>query len=161
MSGIYLLSGSNLPPREEWLAKAISFLQQHKVEVIQTSKIYQTAAWGFTEQPHFLNQVVRVEYSGTPQALLAICQQIEEYCERIRVQAWGPRTLDLDILYFNNEIVNTPQLTIPHAFIQFRRFALVPLVEIADDFVHPVLKQTNRQLLQDCADKLPVEEYIV
>jgi 2-amino-4-hydroxy-6-hydroxymethyldihydropteridine diphosphokinase len=125
--------------------------------VAEESAIYQTAAWGKTDQPDFYNQVLLLQTTMSPEALLLHLQQIEKKLGRERKEKWGARIIDIDILYFGKTVLNTPDLLIPHPAIALRRFTLVPLVEIAPHFVHPVLKKTNLVLLQECVDVLAVK----
>ena len=120
------------------------------------SAVYETAAWGITEQPDFWNQVVVLETDLQPEPLLKAILAIEQSLGRERDLRWGARTLDVDILYYNEQIIETPALSVPHPQIANRRFTLAPLAEIAPDFVHPVLKITQLQLLDACTDPLPV-----
>jgi 2-amino-4-hydroxy-6-hydroxymethyldihydropteridine diphosphokinase len=153
---IYLLLGSNMGNRIAFLAKAIEKLIANGIEVEQTSAIYETAAWGLQDQATFLNQLLKVRTHLAPDALLKQTQCIEQYAQRQRKQHWGPRTLDIDILYYNQAVINSPSLNIPHPRIAERRFCLVPLVELAPQFIHPVLQKTNFTLLEECQDSLAV-----
>jgi 2-amino-4-hydroxy-6-hydroxymethyldihydropteridine diphosphokinase len=160
MSGIYILYGSNLPQREAWLKRASQLLGQKEVAIIQKSKIYETAAWGLTNQPAFLNQALEVETNLSVQELLVLCQEVEQLCDRTRTTHWGARTLDLDIIYYGNQVIQEEGLVVPHPRLQDRRFVLVPLCEIAPEFIHPILNKNNRQLLAECRDELPVKLYL-
>ncbi|MCE2994372.1 MAG: 2-amino-4-hydroxy-6-hydroxymethyldihydropteridine diphosphokinase [Cyclobacteriaceae bacterium] len=156
----YLLLGSNLLTPNYQLQKARQFLQEVG-SIDMTSNIYQTSAWGLKEQDDFLNQVVLLQSKSAPLELLKQLQSIEERMGRKRELKWGPRIIDIDILYADDEQIQTSELVIPHPEIQNRRFALVPLCEIAPEFVHPVLKKTNVQLLELCNDSLAVSRYIL
>ncbi len=149
---IYLGLGSNLGNREENLHIAQRFIVEKFGTIILLSSIYETAAWGFTEQHSFLNQVICIETKFPPIQVLQIVLEIEKSMGRIREQKWGARIIDIDILYYANKIVSLPDLVIPHPFIQERRFILVPLCEIAGGFIHPKFKQTNLELLGKCQD---------
>lgn len=156
----YLLLGSNLLTPNYQLQKARQYLQE--VGSIQiTSSIYQTSAWGMKEQNDFLNQVIFLKSKLGPQDLLIHIQSIEERMGRKRELKWGPRIIDIDILYADDVQIQTSDLVIPHPEIQNRRFTLVPLSEIAPQFVHPVLMKTHIQLLELCTDLLPVSRYIL
>ncbi|MET4107084.1 2-amino-4-hydroxy-6-hydroxymethyldihydropteridine diphosphokinase [Hymenobacter sp. UYP22] len=159
MPTAYLLLGSNLGNRTAILQSAIQHLAATAGVVAATSSLYETAAWGLEDQPAFLNQAVRLETSLSPEQLLAACQATEQQAGRQRLVHWGARTLDVDILLYDNLIVDAPHLQIPHPRLPERRFALVPLAEIAAAAVHPVFHQRVIELLENCPDKLPVASY--
>jgi 2-amino-4-hydroxy-6-hydroxymethyldihydropteridine diphosphokinase len=145
---VYLSLGSNIGDRETHLRAAIQRLQSlGRVQSI--SSAYETAPVEFTDQPWFLNCAVALESSSTPAHLMQQLLEIERAMGRQRLQKKGPRTIDLDILLFEDVIVNGLELTIPHPAMQYRRFVLEPLAEIAPDAVHPVLKKTVRELLSE------------
>jgi 2-amino-4-hydroxy-6-hydroxymethyldihydropteridine diphosphokinase len=148
-SGIFLGLGSNLGDREQNLieAKRLLFLQ-----VLHSSSIYETEPVEYLNQPWFLNVVVEVEEGLTARELLVRCQEVEHRMGRQRNIPKGPRKIDLDVLFYNNLVLNDPDLIIPHPSIPERRFVLAPINEIAPDFTHPVLGKTIRQLLLDCSD---------
>lgn len=152
LNKIFLGLGSNLGNREENLLMAQRLIAEKVGEICSKSSVYETAAWGITEQNAFLNQVIEVETSFSPSAVLHLVLTIEKDMGRIREIKWGERSIDIDILYYNNEIISTENLEIPHPFIQERKFVLVPLCEIAQDFIHPKFKQTNLELLKECQD---------
>lgn len=149
---IFLGLGSNLGNREENLSSAQKLIEEKVGKIRSKSSIYETAAWGITEQNAFLNQVVEVETKFSPSAVLHLVLKIEKDMGRIREIKWGQRSIDIDILYYNNEIISTENLTVPHPFIQERKFVLVPLCEIFPAFIHPKLKQTSLELLEKCQD---------
>ena len=138
MSLAYLALGSNLGNRAENLQTAISFLGS-KSKVLNCSPVYETPPWGYEEQPKFLNQVVRVETDLTPSELLDYVKEIERKIGRKETFRYGPRSIDIDILFYDDLVVNTPPLIIPHAQITERAFVLVPLADIAPDYIHPIL----------------------
>ncbi len=155
----FLLLGSNQDSPNHQLKRARIALTQEVGQILAVSGTYQTAAWGMTEQDDFLNQVIRIESEHTSFEMLARIQKIERELGRERKMKWGPRLIDIDILYADQEVIQTEQLIIPHPEIQNRRFTLIPLCEIAPDFVHPILGKSNRQLLEICKDLLPVNLY--
>ena len=157
MKTIFLLLGGNLGDRNQNLEDARECIALKIGTIKKTSSIYQTAAWGVENQPAFLNQVVEVSSLLSPQKTLTQINEIEKKLGRKRYQKWYARTIDIDILYYENEIIVEENLKVPHPFLHQRRFTLVPLAEIAPSFVHPILKKTNAELLEECEDDLPVE----
>ena len=152
----YILLGSNLGDRIENLLCARRHIREQAGIIRQSSAIYETAAWGKTDQPAFLNQVVAISTNRGAQALLTILLGIENTMGRERKSKWGERTIDLDILLYENEVINSPSLVVPHPGIAQRRFTLLPLAAIAGHRVHPILNKTMTQLLEECTDPLEV-----
>ena len=159
MNTAYLGTGGNEGHTESFLEYAENHLLALGHKILSKSKIYETSAWGNHDQPNFLNRVIKIETSKSPEELLADCLFIEKSLGRERKDKWGPRKIDIDILFFNAEIIRREELTIPHPFIQERKFVLVPLNEIAESFLHPVLNKTIFTLLMECEDKLNVNVY--
>lgn len=149
----YLLLGANLGDRIETLQRATNLIAERIGLVIQQSGLYETAPWGVTDQPAFLNQVLAVETMLEPVEVLNQTQAIEQELGRVRLEKWGARLIDIDLLYYDQLVLQTDRLTIPHPYLYQRRFTLMPLVEIAPDFVHPVLTKTNAMLLAECEDE--------
>ena len=158
MNTIYLLLGSNLKNPAERLTIARKLVESQIGEIIKTSSLYATAAWGNTNQPDFLNQVIVVHSNFSADFIMETILKIEENMGRIRTQKNAPREIDIDILFFNHDIINLPELIIPHPLLQERKFVLIPLNEIAPDFKHPILLKTSQELLKICPDSLNVQK---
>ncbi|GAB2954151.1 2-amino-4-hydroxy-6-hydroxymethyldihydropteridine diphosphokinase [Hymenobacter coalescens] len=156
----YLLLGSNLGERVVTLHRALLALAEQAGKIVAVSGVYETAAWGNEGQPSFLNQAVRLGTDLTPQQLLDVCQRVEAELGRERLEPWGPRTLDVDILLYDDLVLESEHLTIPHPRLPERMFALVPLADIATTLVHPKLQKSVADLLADCPDRLPVEPWL-
>jgi len=156
MEGIFLLLGSNLGNRAKVLKEAIEALEFNGVSLIKASSIYETAAWGKTDQQAFLNQVLQVRTSLEARELLKLILEIELELGRVRKVKWGERLIDIDILYYHNLISNEKDLEIPHPGIPYRRFTLIPLVEICPHFIHPKKELSQLELLDNCEDNLGV-----
>jgi 2-amino-4-hydroxy-6-hydroxymethyldihydropteridine diphosphokinase len=157
MNITYLLIGGNLGVREKILARARSFIKEDIGNIRKASSIYETAAWGITEQPDFLNQVIEVETKLSAQEVLNNILAIEIKMGRVRTRKNASRIIDIDILFFNNDIIHEPGLTVPHPEIQNRKFALVPMAEIAPGILHPIFKRTIKELLSTSGDTLEVK----
>lgn len=160
MNRAYLLIGGNLGDREKNFAMAKTYLEQYCGSVVQSSSLYETAAWGKTDQPSFLNQAVEMETDLSAGNLMAHVLEIEKLMGRERKEKYGPRVIDIDILLFNDEQYDLPFLKIPHPELPNRRFALTPLAEIAPNLLHPGLTKSIDQLLKECADKSEVKKYV-
>ena len=158
MNTTYLLLGSNMGNSRQQLLQAKKNIQQQIGKIIRQSNLYSTAAWGNTHQPDFLNQVIIVQTKLTAAQTMQAILTIEKKMGRIRTVKNAARIIDIDILFFNNEIIKKKNLTIPHPEIQNRRFVLIPLAEIAVSLVHPLLKKTAKELLNICTDTLNVQK---
>jgi 2-amino-4-hydroxy-6-hydroxymethyldihydropteridine diphosphokinase len=152
----FILLGTNLGDRRANLFQAIDLLSCFVGDIIKESSIYETAPWGVSNQPNYFNQVVQFETDLDAEELLLTTQQIEEKMGREDKGNRLPRIIDIDILYIDNQVVNKKHLKIPHPEIPNRRFTLIPLVEIAPNFIHPALQKTNADLLKLCQDTLAV-----
>jgi 2-amino-4-hydroxy-6-hydroxymethyldihydropteridine diphosphokinase len=157
MNKAYLLTGGNMGQREANLAAARQLITEQGCLLTASSCLYETAAWGMQDQPAFLNQALEINTSLSSRQLLRRMLKIEKQIGRIRLEKYGPRVIDIDILLFNDEIHNYPLLKLPHPEMANRRFALTPLAEIAPDLIHPVLKKSIVELLEICPDTLPVK----
>ncbi len=158
MQNAYLLIGSNLGDKTAQLEKAVQYIQQECGEIVKRSAFYETAPWGFTDQPSFINQAIWIKTSLDPEELMQSLLNIEAKMGRIRTVKLGPRIIDLDILQIDQTVMETPILHIPHPAMTERRFALAPLAEIAPELLHPVLLKTATELLQACSDDSDVQK---
>ncbi|MDG1297541.1 MAG: 2-amino-4-hydroxy-6-hydroxymethyldihydropteridine diphosphokinase [Saprospiraceae bacterium] len=153
MNKTYLQLGSNEGNSSELLKKAIELLEKQAGELIEVSALYESEAWGKKDQKNFLNMVLELNTTLSPNELLSTVLSIEEQLGRERKEHWGPRTMDIDILFYNAEIIKeSPKLIIPHPRITERKFVLLPMNEIAADFIHPIFKRSIAQLLFLCED---------
>ncbi|BDC99211.1 2-amino-4-hydroxy-6-hydroxymethyldihydropteridine diphosphokinase [Persicobacter psychrovividus] len=159
MRGVYLLLGSNLQDREGLLKQAVEEIEISVGKVLKASSVYESEAWGVTDQPAFLNQVLEVETALEAYPLLMAIQQIEIKLGRVRHERWGERTMDIDILFFGEEVLQSQRLTVPHPELHNRRFTLLPLIEVVKNKQHPTLGYTLEHLLEQCPDKLKAWVY--
>lgn len=159
MHQVYLLLGANLGEPYKQLESARHEIEIRMGTIERTSLIYRSQAWGVADQPEFLNQVLYLTTHLSPGKVLQEIHKIETVLGRIRGQRWGARIIDIDILYFDQEIIHRADLEIPHPYIQERNFTLLPLCEIAPDYLHPVFKKTNRALLEASQDSLDVKPW--
>ena len=155
MISAYLLLGTNQGDRVALLCEACDSIIHRAGRIIRSSSVYESAPWGFDSDDWFLNQVLMIETSLPPEALLFTLQQIEEDLGRVRRKTTGyeSRSMDIDILFYGNAVISTSTLIVPHSRLHERRFTLVPLAEIAPDFQHPVLQKSITALLSQCSDK--------
>lgn len=154
----YLITGTNLGNRWANIERAASEIEQHTGTILRRSSIFETEPWGITDQPGFYNQVLQIATLLQPEELLAKTLLIEEKMGRIRAERYGARIIDIDILFFDDLIMNTAQLTIPHPRIAERNFVLAPLAETAPHLVHPQLHQTITALWKASVDQLGVKK---
>jgi 2-amino-4-hydroxy-6-hydroxymethyldihydropteridine diphosphokinase len=155
----FLLIGGNVGATTMYLRQAIALIDEHCGAVAHTSSIYKTAAWGNTQQQDFLNQAIALHTYLNAATLLKKVLEVEQLLGRTRHGKWQARTIDIDIIYFGNNIIDTKHLKVPHPHLAERAFVLIPLVEIAANFVHPKLSKSNKELLDTCTDSLLVEIY--
>jgi 2-amino-4-hydroxy-6-hydroxymethyldihydropteridine diphosphokinase len=156
---IYLGLGANVGDREEQLRQAVRFLVHRGVLVTRTASLYLTEPRDFLDQPWFLNTVAEANTTLEPRALLDTCLNIERDAGRVRTILKGPRSLDIDILFYGAEVIDTSELAVPHPRYAERRFVLVPLVELHPDFEDPVRKLPMKRLLEVCPDPGSVQVY--
>lgn len=153
MNGIYLLLGSNIGDRLDELRTACKLLQEKNINISGHSSVYETAPWGIHDQDWFLNTGISIETTKSPMELLQVCQDVEQAMGRKREVKWGPRVIDVDILYYKNEVIKSKELVIPHPGIPHRRFTLVLLNEMIPKEVHPMLNKNHSELLKACDDQ--------
>ena len=158
----FILLGSNLGERESLLKKAITMIGESCGDIVNLSKIYETEPWGFVAENNFLNQVIMIKTKLGPHDLLKELLSIETVLGRQRDETkkgYSSRPMDLDVLYYDDLIVDEEDLILPHPRLHQRRFTLLPLCDIAPDFEHPVFKKTNEALLEECEDTSEVLVY--
>ncbi|MEA1973561.1 MAG: 2-amino-4-hydroxy-6-hydroxymethyldihydropteridine diphosphokinase, partial [Candidatus Cloacimonadota bacterium] len=158
---VYLGLGSNIGDRKKYIEAAKNLLDHNETKIIQESEIIETKPYGYTDQRNFFNQIIIVETKLGPLPLLELCQSLEHVLNRKREIHWGPRTIDIDILFYENKIIDTERLIIPHPEIQKREFILKSLMEIAPDLIHPVLKKTIRLIYEELKSKKDKKMYKV
>jgi 2-amino-4-hydroxy-6-hydroxymethyldihydropteridine diphosphokinase len=157
---IYILLGTNLGNKKLNLSNAIAKLSVNRINSKRTSSLYKTAAWGNTNQDYFLNQVLEVDTSIDPVELLEICLRVEKEMGRIRNKKWEARIIDIDVLFYNDFIMESNDLIIPHKHLHERLFTLQPLAELNPTLIHPVFNKTILELIQNCEDDLSVEKLV-
>ena len=161
MPEVYLILGSNIGDRKNYLEQAISMINEAIGKIQAKSSLYETVPWGFDDKNNFLNQVIKVETSLQPENLLKEILQIEKIIGRIRTgEKYSSRVIDIDILFYEKKIIHSENLVIPHPLMHERKFVLVPLAEISGQFIHPVFNKTIQILLNECKDELNVEKVV-
>ena len=156
---IIILLGSNLGDRLANLKQAIASIASFST-ILQQSNIYQTAAWGNTDQADFLNQAIEIQTNQTAENLMHALLAIETQMGRVRLQKWEPRIIDIDIIFYESAIHTTDFIQIPHPEMQNRAFVLKPLLDLIPNFEHPILKQNITQLWEKCPDQLEVSLFV-
>ncbi len=154
---VCLQLGSNKGDRLQALQIAIKALKE-TFQIVDKSAVYQTAAWGNTNQQDFYNQLVLVETKRSPYSVLRFCQNVENQMGRERKDKWGPRIIDIDIIYYDKKVIYSPTLKIPHEYMHARRFILIPLLDMKNKWTHPLLGKTIQELLASCNDKSEVKQ---
>jgi len=158
MSLAYVSFGSNLEDRLKNIKRGLQLISRnHSITITQKSSLYETEPVGYEAQGWFLNGIIEIETHVSPHRLLTLLKKVERAMGRKRRIRWGPREIDLDILLYNQRCVDTPSLKIPHPRMHERSFVLVPLVEIAPQVIHPILKKSTEQLLAELSDSKDVK----
>jgi len=158
MINVFLLLGSNLGDRYLYMNKAIEHIEHDIGPVLKASSVYETQSWGKTDAPDYLNQVVTLQTDLPAKVILEKVLNIENILGRLRKEKWGSRTIDIDILFYGQAIINDPGLQIPHPELHKRRFTLEPLAEIAPGYIHPVIKKSILQIKSELKDSLVVKK---
>ncbi|MGQ7366290.1 2-amino-4-hydroxy-6-hydroxymethyldihydropteridine diphosphokinase [Streptococcus suis] len=149
----YLSIGGNMGNRQAYLQAALDKLASHPAcQLGLVSNIYETPAWGKTDQADFLNLACQVYTDLSAQDFLSVCQNIEQELDRVRIEKWGQRTIDLDIIFWDEEKIQEEDLIVPHPYAHKRAFVLLPLADIARDFCHPILGQKVEELVRNLGD---------
>ena len=156
MQDLYLLLGSNLGDRQAYLADARKRIDDQLGKIENMSSLYETASWGKTEEPPYINQVIHLQSALKPAQILNTVISIEKELGRERLEKWGSRIIDIDILFYGEQIINEPSLIIPHPHLHLRRFTLAPLNELIPNFIHPFLEKSINDLYCSLKDNLAV-----
>ncbi|MCJ8171321.1 2-amino-4-hydroxy-6-hydroxymethyldihydropteridine diphosphokinase [Clostridium botulinum] len=146
MHTAYVAFGSNMGEKENYIKRALENMEERGMKIIKVSSIYETEPYGVLDQDSFLNGVVKIETNLTPEDLIGELLNIEKQLDRVRERRWGPRTIDLDIIFYDDLIINEKDLVVPHKDMENREFVLKPLCDIDENFIHPVLKKSVREL---------------
>ncbi|MCH7409198.1 2-amino-4-hydroxy-6-hydroxymethyldihydropteridine diphosphokinase [Belliella sp. DSM 111904] len=155
---VVLIIGGNLGDRFQLITDAKKKISMEIGEIQKQSVLYETAAWGERSTKDFINQALLINTTLSAQEVLYTALSIEKSLGRARVEKWGDRTMDIDIIFYDNSIIEEPELTIPHPFMKERKFVLVPIVEILPDWIHPVLKMSMKEMLSACEDQCEVRK---
>lgn len=160
LNQVFVLLGGNIEPREEYISRAIQKVERLGI-IVSRSHIYESEAWGFEADISFLNMVLQMETKLEAELFLKEALEIELELGRERSESgdYSSRTIDIDMLYFNSEIIESIKLSIPHPRLHLRRFTLVPLAEVAPNFIHPSMGKSNKELLNLCTDETKVFEF--
>tara|TARA_B110001469_G_C9398697_1_gene205054 strand:- start:85 stop:570 length:486 start_codon:yes stop_codon:yes gene_type:complete len=161
MNLAYLQLGSNLGDRLELISNAVKCIKENVGTLLSFSKIYLSTPWRVEGQQSYLNQIIEIETNLSAEDLLISVLKIEKDLGRVRIEKWGERLIDIDIIFFNDEIIETPNLCIPHKHMHERNFVLIPLNEIIPFYIHPKYNKTVSALLEQSKDSEKVIEYVV
>ena len=156
MGRCHLHLGSNQGDRKVQIARAIQMIEESIGQIMCSSAMYETAAWGKIDENDFINMALEVEHYMSPTQLLKTVNQIEDRLGRIRIEKWGSRIIDIDIIFIEDTVIKTDKLTIPHSLMHKRNFVLEPMVEIAPEFIHPIINESLSYILEKCEDTTAV-----
>lgn len=156
MHEVYLILGGNIGERFQNLVAARLQIYEQIGQIVEASSIYETQAWGVSQQPAFLNQALKVITDLEAHEILKKIHSIEQSLGRVRFNKWSERTIDIDILFYDDQAICSEELVVPHLHLHERRFVLMPLLEIAPSLFHPILRKNIKQLYAACTDKLDV-----
>ena len=159
IKNIFLGLGSNQGDRELNLKNSIKLLNSRVGKVLKSSEVYESEPWGVKNQNYFLNQVIEIKTDFDPNDLLNICKNIEHDMGRKQEIRWGKRVIDIDILYYQSKVINQKNLIIPHKLMHERNFVMIPLNDISENHMHPILKISNKEILSNCMDSCKVKYY--
>lgn len=160
-NSVFISLGGNLGNTREIFKNVYAEIEKKVGPILKKSSIYKTAAWGPIPQPDFLNQVILLSTERMPENVMSILLGIEKSLGRIREERWGPRVIDLDILFYEDQIHSSAHLQVPHPEIANRKFVLIPLVEIAAEKIHPMSQKTMSELLAETADTSDVSRLLI
>ncbi|EKO1913014.1 2-amino-4-hydroxy-6-hydroxymethyldihydropteridine diphosphokinase [Clostridium botulinum] len=149
MHKAYVAFGSNIGDKKDYIKRALEKIEEREIKIIKVSPIYETEPYGVLDQDSFINGVVKIETNLIPENLIEVLLDIEKQLNRVRERRWGPRTIDLDIIFYDDLIINKNNLIIPHKDMENREFVLKPLCDIDENFIHPVLKKSVKQLYDE------------
>ena len=161
MNIVYLQLGSNIGERDKMLSISVQAISEDIGRIYMYSKIYESTPWRVDGQENYLNQIVAIQTLFSAQEILDTILKIERKLGRVRIEKWGERLIDIDIIFFNNDIIETPNLCIPHKHMHERNFVLEPLMEIAPDLIHPKYNKTVSELFNESKDMEKVVEYVI
>ena len=159
MNIVFLQLGSNLGDRELLLKDAITEIEDRVGNILECSKVYESTPWRVEGQENYLNQILKVKTILLADDVLLTVLDIEKQLGRVRIEKWGERLIDIDIIFYNDSIIETPELCVPHKHLHERMFVLTPLHNIAPEMVHPKYNETIEELLKICKDTELVKEY--
>lgn len=160
MKVLYLSLGSNIKPRLQHLVNAIILLEKQFGAVIKYSNIYESASWGNNKLNTFYNLVLQLQSDKKPLQILEITQNIEKKLGRNHKEHWQNRTIDVDIIFFGDSILESKKLTIPHKLMHLRKFVLLPIADLNENFIHPILQKPIKELILQCKDELEIKQKV-